>query len=111
MPAIAGSFTARIARAQAAKCSNDDVMIVGSERVTPVARMALRAVLICSGDRPAVLKSIPANPFTCKSTKPGNVSVMPTKLLGPGRVPVPFNLLARQVGFGAVAQRRPQQRG
>ena len=72
MPAIAGPVADSRPRAQALKRSSDDVITVGRNRVTPVARSAAAARATSSAVRPGELKSTPAKPLTWMSTKAGN---------------------------------------
>jgi hypothetical protein len=71
MPAIAGVVICASTRALAENRSNDDVMSVGRQRVTPVARIRTSASATRSAVRSGALKSIPPKPFTCRSNSPG----------------------------------------
>ncbi|KAB2898457.1 MAG: GTP-binding protein, partial [Kofleriaceae bacterium] len=55
--------------------SNDDVMRVGRNRVTPVFSIAATACKTRSEVRTGSPKSTPAKPLTCRSTKPGSSTV------------------------------------
>src|SRR6516225_2693229 len=72
IPAMAGCRSRSTFPAHAEKDSGDEVMSVGRNRVTPVARRAAMALWSSDSVVRGWLKSTPANPFTCKSKKPGN---------------------------------------
>jgi hypothetical protein len=75
MPAIAGWRAVRTVCAERAKASVDDVMSVGRNRVTPVFSSAATTSSTRSDVSAASPKSTPANPFTWRSTSPGNSTV------------------------------------
>ena len=64
MPAMDGSPTSSMTRAQCAKRSSGPVMNVGKKRVTPVAFITGSARLTSSTDTSGELKSTPPKPFT-----------------------------------------------
>src|SRR5712691_2169569 len=76
IPATAALVVRARTGALPANCAKDDVMSVGRQRVTPVARIRSSASTARSASRSGALKSIPPKPFTWRSNSPGSSILM-----------------------------------